>query len=279
VHCGDATLAKPHRRSLRILAAEDNATNRRIIRTYLEAWGHSVTTANDGPDAARLFAEEKFDLVLMDLQMPRMDGIAAAASIRQSEPPGGHVPILALTANVLKGTREECHAAGMDGYLAKPVRECELLAAIEAVVPDLKAVPPAPQHIETPHTAEAPPCTDPFDARALAGGVNGSRSTLEGLLHDSRDGDLPELFAQIEAALAAGETAAVQRAAHAMKGVLGVFHAPAAYAAARRLEQSARAGETARLSAEAKELRLAVSELLLSLERFVAVSPLLSQAA
>ena len=276
----DSTAAIPHGRRLRILAAEDNATNRRIIRTHLEAWGHAVTTAADGVDAVRHFLAEPFDLVLMDLQMPRMDGIAAAASIRQGEPTGSRVPIVALTANVLKGAREECHAAGMDGYLAKPIRERELLAAIEAVVPGLSA---ASEMVVTmkdaasisAHTVPG----QPFEPAALLSGVNGSRRTLHGLLEDCRDGDFPELFTSLTFALEARDIRGIQRAAHAMKGVLGVFHAPPAYAAAQRLEESARLGKCERLELQAEELRRTVSELLPSLERFVADSPLFSPAA
>ncbi len=269
----------PHGRRLKILIAEDNATNRRIIRTYLESWGHTVIAAKDGPDAVRAFADGGFDLVLMDLQMPRMDGIAATASIRQMEGHMARVPIIALTANVLKGVREECFAAGMCGYLAKPVREHELLAAIEAVVPGLCAASavaamPAPEPV--PPAAEK---ASPFEITALVGSVNGSHRTLAGLLEDCRDGDFPELFEQLSAALDANELPKVQRAAHAIKGVLGVFHAPAAYAAARRLEDSARRGNANALREQANELRRAVSELLGSLERFVAASPLLSRAA
>ena len=269
----------PHGRRLNVLIVEDNATNRRIIRTYLEAWGHTVVAAHDGTDAVRFFAAEKFDLVLMDLQMPRMDGIAATASIRQMEASGCRVPIVALTANVLKGVREECHAAGMDGYLAKPIREHELLAAIEAAVPGLRAVSqivvPLIPHI-SPLAADA---VQPFETAALVGSVNGSRRTLAGLLEDCRDGDFPELFAQLSTAVEANDFRSAQRAAHAMKGVIGVFHAPAAYAAAKQLEESARSGQTAELGGHATELHRTVSELLSSLERFVAGSPLLSQAA
>jgi signal transduction histidine kinase/CheY-like chemotaxis protein len=269
----------PHGHRLKILIAEDNATNRRIIRTYLEAWGHTVVAAKDGPDAVRAFAEGGFHLVLMDLQMPRMDGIAATASIRQSEGHTARVPIIALTANVLKGVREECFAAGMCGYLAKPVREHELLAAIEAVVPGLGALSgaaavPAPQPLPLPSGK-----AEPFEITALVGSVNGSHRTLAGLLEDCRDGDFPELFAQLSAALDANELPQVQRAAHAIKGVLGVFHAPAAYAAAKRLEESARLGNAGGLREQTNELCRAVSELLGSLERFVAASPLLSRAA
>jgi HPt (histidine-containing phosphotransfer) domain-containing protein len=104
----------------------------------------------------------------------------------------------------------------------------------------------------------------------LMASVNGSRGTLRGLFHDCRDDDAPGLFAQIAAALAEGDIRKLQRAAHALKGVLGVFHAPAAYGAARALEESARLGKTELLQRQTEELRHAVSELLSSLERFVA---------
>ncbi len=269
----------PHGRRLNILIVEDNATNRRITRTYLEEWGHTVVAAHDGTDAVRAFSAEKFDLVLMDLQMPRMDGIAATASIRQMEAAGTRVPIIALTANALKGVREECNAAGMCGYLAKPVREHELLAAIEEVVPGLRA---ASKFVEQPvpeipiAAADAPA---PFQADALIRSVNGSRATLEGLIVDCRDGDFPELFENLSVALEAGDLRGVQRAAHAIKGVIGVFHAPAAYAAAKQLEQSARTGDAAPIKAQLVELRRTVSELLSSLERFATDSPQLSRAA
>ncbi len=269
--------AVPHGRKLHILIAEDNATNRRITRTYLEAWGHTVTAAHDGIEAVRCFSEGKFDLVLMDLQMPRMDGIAATASIRQHEAVGSRVPIIALTANVLKGVREECHASGMCGYLAKPVREHELLAAIEEVVPGLRA---ASKAVEQPASEIAVPvAAEPFDAQALLRSVNHSRRTLDGLIADSRDGDFPELFADLTGALEEKNLRNVQRVAHAVKGIIGVFHAPAAYSAAKQLEESARAGHAEHIEAQTAELRRTVSEMLFALERFAADSPQLNQAA
>jgi CheY-like chemotaxis protein len=274
-----ATDATPHGRRLNVLIVEDNATNRRITRTYLEAWGHTVVAAHDGTEAIRCFSDGKFDLVLMDLQMPRMDGIAATASIRQMETSGARVPILALTANVLKGVREECHAAGMCGYLAKPVREHELLAAIESVVPGLCA---ASKIAEQPLPQILPDAVDvslPFQAEGLFTSVNGSRQTLDGLIVDCRDGDFPELFGQLAEALQATDLPSIQRSAHAIKGVIGVFHAPAAYAAASQLEQSARAGQIPLLEPHAEDLLQKVSELLTALERFAATSPLFRCAA
>ena len=269
----------PHGRKLNVLIAEDNATNQRITRTYLEAWGHTVTAAHNGSEAIRLFTTEPFDLILMDLQMPRMDGIAATASIRQVERAGSRVPIIALTANVLKGVREECHAAGMCGYLAKPVREHALLAAIESAVPGLAAIP-APRGLLPTFASES--CENgggPFHPGDLLTSVNRSHVTLNGLLGDCRDGDLPELFAQLEGALAAKDLLGAQRAAHAIKGVIGVFHAPLAYEAASRLERSAREGDEGVLGSQLAELRQAVSDLLTALEIFVTSSPLLERAA
>jgi signal transduction histidine kinase/CheY-like chemotaxis protein/HPt (histidine-containing phosphotransfer) domain-containing protein len=266
----DGKGSSAHGRALRVLIAEDNATNRRIVRTHLEAWGHSVVAATDGTEAVTLFARERFDLVLMDLQMPRMDGIAATACIRQGEKPGTRVPILALTANVLKGVREECHAAGMDGYLGKPIREHELLAAIENVVPGLRAASDLQAGAPILFTPASAPAGVPFDVDALLRSVNGSRATLAGLLQDCLDDDAPGLFAQVFAALAENDPRKLQRAAHALKGVLGVFHAPAAFSAARRLEESARMGRTEQFAGQTEELCCAVSELLSSLERFLA---------
>jgi two-component system, sensor histidine kinase and response regulator len=263
--------AYPHGRNLRILVVEDHATNQRIVRTHLENWGHSVVTADDGTEAVELVGKSQFDLIFMDLQMPIMDGIAATASIRQREKRGERVPIVALTANVLKGVREECLAAGMDGYLGKPVREFELLATLESLVPGLAQVadgkktaaeiPPSPA---VPGTHEMP-----FDVAALLSSMNGDKEVLAGLLRDSRDGDIPEIEAELAEALIAKDAKRVRRAAHAIKGVVSVFYAPKAVDAAKRLEESARRGKLELCDSQAIELRDAVSNLLTSLGQFL----------
>ena len=99
----------------------------------LEKLGHAVTLARDGREVLALWERQPFDMVLMDVQMPGMDGLEATAQVRRREKEaGGHIPILAMTANAMKGDRERCLRAGMDGYLAKPVRAAELSAAIDA---------------------------------------------------------------------------------------------------------------------------------------------------
>ena len=131
----------PAQRSLDILVAEDNAVNQRLIRLNLETWGHRVTVASDGALAAEATNVKCFDLILMDLQMPRMSGFEATMEIRKQERKSktNHVPVLALSANVLKGVRGECIQSGMDGYVSKPVRQHELLDAMSRLVPEFFA--------------------------------------------------------------------------------------------------------------------------------------------
>jgi CheY-like chemotaxis protein/HPt (histidine-containing phosphotransfer) domain-containing protein len=126
-------------RALSILVAEDNAVNLRLVKLNLEGWGHRITTAEDGLIAVNKYKAGNFDLVLTDLQMPNLSGFEAAMEMRKFEKMEGRsrTPILALSANVLKGVRDECTNAGMDGYVSKPVRQQELMSAMSAVIPDL----------------------------------------------------------------------------------------------------------------------------------------------
>jgi CheY-like chemotaxis protein len=119
---------------LRVLVAEDNAVNQRLAARMLEKRGHRVSMTANGVEAVEALANGNFDIVLMDIQMPEMDGLEATAEIRRREERGGgtHIPIIALTANAMKGDRERCLAAGMDGYLSKPIVPRELDELLEA---------------------------------------------------------------------------------------------------------------------------------------------------
>jgi CheY-like chemotaxis protein len=123
-------------RSLRVLLAEDNKINQMLAVRLLENRGHTVVVAGDGRAALAALERESVDLVLMDIQMPELDGFAATAAIRERENlTGGHVPIVALTAHAMRGDRERCLAAGMDGYASKPLCIEELFEVIARLVP------------------------------------------------------------------------------------------------------------------------------------------------
>jgi CheY-like chemotaxis protein len=127
---------RKRRRGFRILLAEDNLVNQMLAVRLLEKQGHHVQVAGDGREALQKLKEEDFDLVLMDVQMPVMGGFEAAAAVREIEKSTGkHIPIVALTAHAVTGDRERCLAAGMDGYVAKPIHPEELLEQIEALIP------------------------------------------------------------------------------------------------------------------------------------------------
>ena len=123
------------RASSRVLVAEDNIVNQTLARRLLEKRGYTVSVVGDGRAALAALDQESFDIVLMDVQMPVMDGFEATTAIRQQEQlSGAHVPIVAMTAHAFKGDQERCLAVGMDGYLSKPIRQQELYATIEDVL-------------------------------------------------------------------------------------------------------------------------------------------------
>jgi CheY-like chemotaxis protein len=135
---GEGTALRP----LRILLAEDNAINQRLASRLLENRGHTVAVASNGRRALDLLDEQAFDVVLMDVQMPEMDGFEATGAIRAKEKATGQrIPIVAMTAHAMKGDRERCLKAGMDGYISKPTKPEDLLAAIAALCEE-----PVPNH-------------------------------------------------------------------------------------------------------------------------------------
>jgi signal transduction histidine kinase/DNA-binding response OmpR family regulator len=134
---------------LRILLAEDNPVNQHLARHLLQKRGHEVVVAGNGREALAALARHRFDLVLMDVQMPEMDGFEATAAIREKErTTGSHIPIVAMTAHAMAGDREKCMAAGMDKYVSKPIRNKELFDAIEAFYPASESTPEEGGHDE-----------------------------------------------------------------------------------------------------------------------------------
>jgi CheY-like chemotaxis protein len=127
---------------LRLLVAEDNSVNQKLIRRVLEKRGHSVAVASNGLEALACLADQRFDMLLLDLQMPELDGMEVCKRIRAVEKDtGAHLPIVALTAHAMNSDRETCLHAGMDGYLSKPIQMEELAAALRTVSPNRAATP------------------------------------------------------------------------------------------------------------------------------------------
>jgi CheY-like chemotaxis protein len=143
-------VAIPHRRP--VLVVDDNPINRKVTARIVERLGFAVDTAIDGHEAVEAASHREYAAILMDCQMPNLDGYEATSAIRAAEPPGRRVPIIALTANAFGGVRDECLAAGMDDYLAKPTTVATVAAVLERWVPLTDAAPPRP----TPVTAPAP---------------------------------------------------------------------------------------------------------------------------
>ena len=123
---------KPKKSGLRVLVADDSPVNQEVTLGLLELRGHTVQVADNGREAVEAFRKHAFDVILMDVEMPEMDGLTAAATIRGLEKEGNHrVPILAMTAHVLNSVKEQCLDAGMDGYISKPIEPEELYQALE----------------------------------------------------------------------------------------------------------------------------------------------------
>jgi PAS domain S-box-containing protein len=217
-------------RSLRVLLAEDNPVNQTLATRILEKIGHKVQIVNNGRDAVRRAQAEEFDVILMDVQMPEMDGLEATKAIRDTEAgTGRHVPIVAMTAHVMKGDREKCLSAGMDRYLSKPIRIDELKQAMSEVK----------KTGNIGHSSEHNPFRAIGQLELLLNSVMGDRALLAEMA-ELWLADSAKQESQIRNGLDSGDAIMVQRAAHALKGSVGTFQASAAQDAASQLEMSAK---------------------------------------
>ncbi len=223
----------PASRRLSLLLAEDNPVNQMLACRLLEKLGHSVHVVGNGADAIAALREQRFDAVLMDVQMPVMGGFEATAKIREMDRASGrHTLIIAMTAHAMEGDREKCLTAGMDGYVAKPIQTSALLAALG----ENQASPPVPVPADAPL----------YDrARVLAN--LGDDEDLLNTLREICLKDLPTARDKLAAAAAdaAGDGAALAVAAHTVKGMVGNFGADAAVACLGAIERSARDGDLA----------------------------------
>lgn len=279
---------------LRVLLAEDSLYNQKLAAALLERKGHLVVVANNGAEAVQLVRTQSFDLVLMDVQMPEMDGLEATRSIRETEVGSGRrLPIVAMTAQAMKGDREKCLESGMDDYLTKPIRPLQLYETIAAVVGlarERAGQPSAPPDRGPAFLARggiavaAPPySTGLKETNAGTSAMAAALKAVDGdtdLLHDIARiflSETPRLMGEIEGAISRTDAPLLRRAAHTIKGGLRLFGAEAAYDLACRLESLGRDGDFEAAGEPFEELKLAVVELHRELSAF-AVAPLVVES-
>ncbi|MHB8898001.1 MAG: PAS domain-containing hybrid sensor histidine kinase/response regulator, partial [Thermoguttaceae bacterium] len=221
-------------RPLRILLAEDNPANQKLATYILEDRGHRVEIAGNGQEAICLAERNPYDAILMDLQMPGMDGLEATVAIRRREAGACRVPIVAMTAHAMLGDRDRCLAAGMDGYLSKPVNAWEMIGLVESLAAGANA--PAEKDA-APAPAQPLPADPVFNAEEALTQCFNSRNMVREMIRCFFD-EVAKLLPQMRQALAKQDLAEIGRLAHRMKGTVVYLGAPAASDAVLRVEQA-----------------------------------------
>ena len=254
------------RKHLRILLAEDNPVNQEVAASMLRKRGHTVEVVGNGRAAVDAVFAERYDLVLMDIQMPEMDGFEATQAIRAT-PERGALPIIALTAHALSGERERCLSMGMSGYLSKPYKAHELFAAVEGWEQEIAvgAGPTAPAA-----SPKAPPVDlDNFrqDMRA-AGAEAAVDSILDTFLQTA-----PDRITAVTGALTAGSAQDIERAAHAFKSAAGAIGAKGLATLLLQLEEAGKAGEVAQARGLEDRFRTETDAVLVYLRAALATAP------
>ena len=221
---------------LHILLVEDNPANQKLAAYILQDRGHVVEIAGDGQQAISLSQENCYDVILMDLQMPGMNGLDAAAAIRRRENGGSRVPIITMTAHAMKGDRERCLASGMDGYLSKPMNAPEMVALVERLAAALPSgaagtIPPSPG----PKQCAGLPSAAIFDPALALTRCLGKQDLLAQIIQFFFD-DIDKLLPQIRSALQRRDLTEVGKLGHRLKGTITHLAAEPARDAAVRVE-------------------------------------------
>jgi PAS domain S-box-containing protein len=234
--------SRPRIGPLRVLLAEDAVPNQVLVTGLLGKQGHTITVANNGREAIASLEHQAFDAVLMDVQMPEMDGLEATRRIRQLEAQGRlapqprrPIPIIAMTAHAMKGDRERCLESGMNGYVTKPIRGRDLENALAELVVQPAAASEPDQRASAADVVDWPTALQSTDGDADLLRVVARAFLTEAAEHRTR----------LRAAVAAGDAATVHRLGHLLKGVASTFGATAARSLAERLESLGRQSELA----------------------------------
>jgi CheY-like chemotaxis protein len=247
---------------LDVLLAEDNAVNQKLAKVLLEKRGHKVTLAGNGREALEALQQSHFDLVLMDVQMPEMDGITATMALRNREQQTGrHQAVIAMTALAMKSDRERCLEAGMDGYLAKPIRAHELDEILEKY--SARKTQDSVVHVSNSNgsTGSGDRAIDVDD---LLERVGNDRDFLAELIAVFREDHLNQLE-QIVNGLEKNDLNEIRRGAHSLKGALANLAAPAASDLAARLEDQGTSGDLTEAGTTFKDLKIELNRVLSAL--------------
>ena len=243
---------RENRRGLEILVVEDNIVNQRLAEHLLRNKGHIVTIANNGREALEVLDRQPFDLALVDVQMPEMDGLQLTAAIREKEKKTGeHLPIVAMTAYAMKGDRERCLEAGMDDYVPKPINSKQLFEMIAGV---------RSAELKSSLGTKLAVHHDILDESALLARFEGEADLLRDVVNIFMD-DCPKLMDGIRGAVERTDAHGLERAAHKLKGTVANFSARASYDAALRLEVMGREGHLEKAREALAELDTALEDL------------------
>ena len=246
--------------SLRILVADDNPVNQTVAAGILQKLGHRISLASNGREAVTAAREQKFDLVLMDVQMPELDGLAATARIREAEAgTARRTPIAAMTAHAGDGDRERCLAAGMDDYVSKPISKEKLMDVIGRIPGE--SAPGPGNDVATTSQQEA------FNCESLLKNFDGDRELLARVSAIFRE-TAPALLQQLKEAVAVEDLAETARVAHTLRGAMGNIGADFGANLAGKIEESAAKKSSAHLGDRLADLNHGLDTILTELERF-----------
>ena len=238
----------PRQTRLKILLAEDNQVNQKLAVRLFEKAGHEVVIANNGLEAVEMFKTQSVDVIFMDIQMPAMGGLEATKKIRELEKATGeHIPIIAMTAHAMKGDREKCLNAGMDGYISKPIRPQELYKALDSISQKIKMA-----EVEK-HEGIHPD----FDEENFLANLDGDIDLAQEIVDTFLD-NASEFVERIKKAIDSQDAAELAEGAHALKGAVGNFGRGKVYFTALTIEQL---GKQERLDEARQEYERLVREL------------------
>ncbi len=272
----DLKAARPPERILHVLLAEDTPANRKVVERVLTKRGHNVTSAGNGREAIDQFRQNAYDVILMDVQMPSMDGLQATEAIRACEEEhqaSKRIPIIAMTAHAMVGDRHRCLAAGMDDYISKPINIRRLIEIVESFGQKGPRLNPLREKTMNDNLSDTMPAYraadagDVMDLERSLRRLDGDHSLLVDLIGFFLE-DYPGLLTKMAEAAATDDSPSLQRAAHSMKGLVANFDAHFAKEIAQQIETAAKQRDMQNATGLIDGMKSAAAELAQHLERY-----------